>query len=115
MTSYVEWKGWDPSGFGHFSPDEGRYFAKELSRSGINSVSGLRIAELGFGNGAFAGWVKGGGGMWVGREAIPELMERARRAGFDVVDEGTSLCCSTRSATLDLIVAFDVIEHLDMD
>lgn len=116
MTAcYPRWKGWQGAEFGRFEPEDALYFAQELRASGIASVVGLRIAELGYGNGAFAGWVRKAGGHWIGREAIPELQKRAVEAGFDVIasEAGFSSVCGPEQ--LDLIVAFDVIEHLELD
>ena len=47
MHGYVEWKEWVAADFGRFTPDEARYYAQELSASGIDDVRGLRIGELG--------------------------------------------------------------------
>src|SRR5450759_515825 len=83
--SYAGCKGWHGADFGRFGPEDAFYYAQELRASGIDAVHGLRVMELGYGNGAFAGWVRKAGGHWVGREAIPELQERAAAAGFEVI------------------------------
>ena len=112
---YVGWKGWRGSDFGGFEREDSLYYALELHASGITTVAGLRIAELGYGNGTFAGWVRKAGGHWVGSEAIPELQQRAVQAGFDVIAADSSFSSACGSARFDLIVAFDVIEHLELD
>ena len=110
--SYVEWKTWRDEDFGRFDAEAAIYYAQELRASGISSVRGLAVGELGFGNGAFAGWVREVGGSWVGREVIPELAKRAGDAGFHVL--ASDVCFPTPSGfgALDLVVAFDVLEHL---
>lgn len=113
--SYSEWKGWYEADFGNFGAEDALYYAKELHASGINSVRGLRVGELGYGNGAFAGWVRKAGGHWVGCEAIPELQQRAEDAGFDVIASQADFSSVYGPEKLDLIVAFDVIEHLELD
>jgi SAM-dependent methyltransferase len=112
---YVGWKGWRGSDFGGFEREHALYYALELRASGITTVAGLRIAELGYGNGTFAGWVRKAGGHWVGSEAIPELQQRAVQAGFDVIAADSSFSRACGSSRFDLIVAFDVIEHLELD
>lgn len=113
--AYVEWKAWQPEDFGKFGVEAARYYAEELRASGLLSVNGLTVAELGYGNGAFAGWVRDSGGHWVGREAIPELADRARDAGFEVLASDAVFPNGSGAGTIDLIVAFDVVEHLDLN
>jgi SAM-dependent methyltransferase len=112
---YVRCKGWEKGDFGCFSHEDALYYAQELKASGIPSVLGLRVAELGYGNGAFAGWVRKAGGDWVGREAILELQQRARQAGFPVIASGDDFSNVCGEGKLDLIVAFDVVEHMELD
>lgn len=112
---YAGWKGWQGADFGRFAPEDALYYAQELHASGIASVRGLRVGELGYGNGAFAGWLRNAGGHWVGREAIPELQQRAAQAGFEVVASEADFSNACGQGKLDLIVAFDVIEHLELD
>ena len=115
IDPYVEWKGWYDVDFGEFGPEDALYFAKELHASGIPSVRGLRVGELGYGNGAFAGWVRKAGGHWLGREDIPELQQRAEDAGFDVIASEADFSSVCGTEKLDLMVAFDVVEHLELD
>lgn len=112
---YVEWKGWYGADFGDFGAEDALYYAKELHASGITSVRGLRVGELGYGNGAFAGWVRNAGGHWVGREGIPELHQRAKDAGFNVIASEADFSSVCGPEKLDLIVAFDVVEHLELN
>jgi SAM-dependent methyltransferase len=112
---YVGWKGWHGADFGRFGPEDALYYARELHASGISSVSGLKVGELGYGNGVFAGWVRKAGGHWVGREAIPEMQQRAAQAGFEVIASEADFTNVSGPGKLDLIVAFDVIEHLELD
>jgi SAM-dependent methyltransferase len=112
---YVGWKGWHDADFGRFEPEHALYYAQELHASGIASVSGLRVGELGYGNGTFAGWVRKAGGHWMGREAIPGIQQRAAQAGFEVIASGSDFSNVCGPGKLDLIVAFDVIEHLELD
>jgi hypothetical protein len=110
---YVIWKGWHDADFGRVDHDDAIYFQRELHASGVRSVAGLKVGELGYGNGTFAGWVRGTGGHWIGREVIPDLQARATRAGFHVIAPDAEFSDTCESA-LDVIVAFDVVEHLEL-
>jgi SAM-dependent methyltransferase len=112
---YVGWKGWHSAEFGRFGREDALYYGQELHASGIASVLGLRVGELGYGNGVFAGWVRKAGGHWVGREVIPDLQQRAAQAGFEVIPSGADFSNAFGPGKLDLMVAFDVIEHLELD
>jgi SAM-dependent methyltransferase len=112
--NYIQWKDWSAADFGRFDQEEERYYRRELEVSGLMSVRGLRVGELGYGNGSFAGWVHQAGGHWVGREALPELAQRAADAGFDVIAPEAPFSAGLGADALDLIVAFDVIEHLEV-
>ena len=114
MDAYVDWKAWRREDFGRFESEAAVYYAQELQAGGIASVRGKRVGELGFGNGAFAGWVRESGGQWLGREAIPELAQRAAAAGFDVLASEVAFTNMWGVGTFDVIVAFDVVEHLDL-
>jgi len=115
MDRYMEWKGWEGKAFGQRDPEDTLYFPKELRACGVGSLQGLKVGEVGFGNGAFAAWVRQRGGQWVGREVNPELRQRAATAGFQVVGEGEPFSSCFGAGQLDLLVAFDVLEHLDLD
>jgi len=111
---YLQWKGWPSNAFGGYSREEALYFSAELRRAGIRTTAGLRVAELGFGNGAFAGWIRDIGGHWMGLEAIPALIDRARAAGFEAKRSDVGFEELHGPAALDLVVAFDVLEHLEL-
>ena len=109
-ASYLAWKGWDGKAFGHLEPEEAGYFSAELRASGIASVHGLKIGELGYGNGGFAAWVRRNDGQWIGRETRPELLQRALRAGYQALAADAAF---STAGGLDLLVAWDVLEHLE--
>lgn len=112
---YASWKGWTTEEFGQYSKADSCYFELELGRSGIGSVSNLRVLEIGFGNGGFAGWVRDRGGVYAGVEALPELVDAARACGFRAHLSAAGLEAVAASGALDLVVAFDVFEHLTTD
>lgn len=83
--------------------------ASSLS-DGIVSTS-FAVLEIGFGNGAFAGWLhqKHPQITWTGIERQLSLVEKAKKSGFYAMPE---LSGQVIPHQFDLIVAFDVLEHL---
>jgi SAM-dependent methyltransferase len=112
--NYIDWKQWNADDFGKFDLGAAEYFSAELRACGIRSVTGLCIGELGYGNGAFAGWVRANGGIWMGSEARSELRSRAIEAGFAALAPDTDFSTSLGAATIDAMFAFDVLEHLPL-
>lgn len=109
---YRDWKGWDSQAFGAVDSPTSAYFAEELRQSGFESVRGLDVCEIGFGNGVFAGWARQRGANYRGTEAIPELIADGMSAGFAVFDATAPLASVVGDDSLDLLIAFDVFEHL---
>jgi len=112
--SYSAWKDWRAADFGRVNCEESLYFQRELLTIGIRKPAGLRIAEIGYGNGAFAGWARRAGTQWIGRETSLVLQARAVEAGFDILTPDSSLSDAWGGSSLDLIVAFDVVEHMSL-
>jgi len=111
---YSVWKDWRAADFGIVNREESLYFERELQASGIGKHVGLRIGEIGYGNGAFAGWARRAGAHWIGRETSQALQARAVEAGFDILTPDSSLSDPWGGSALDLIVAFDVVEHMSL-
>jgi 2-polyprenyl-3-methyl-5-hydroxy-6-metoxy-1,4-benzoquinol methylase len=112
-AGYRDWKGWNAETFGAVDRASRRYFEAELAAEGIQSLGGLRVLEIGFGNGAFAAWARQSGAEYVGVEAIPELVAAARQAGIDAYQYSDDLdLAHVSTESMGLIVAFDVFEHL---
>jgi SAM-dependent methyltransferase len=112
---YEVWKAWSPEGFGKYSSIDSRYYDQELTRAGVGSVSGLNVLEIGFGNGSFAGYVRDSGGRYVGVEANAGLVETANACGFDAHSNIQGACDILTDGVVDIVVAFDVFEHLRID
>src|SRR3954470_5641587 len=89
--SYSSWKDWRAADFGRFNCEESLYFERELQATGIGKLVGLRVGEIGYGNGAFAGWARRAGAHWRGREINPALQVRAVEAGLDILTPVSSL------------------------
>ncbi|RJP72628.1 MAG: class I SAM-dependent methyltransferase [Comamonadaceae bacterium] len=107
---YLTWKNWQASDFGQVSRYQRHYFPREMARCQRPLPAGSRVLELGFGNGAFMAWGRAQGWHMHGTEVNPPLVEAARAAGFEAV------CADSLEpwpdAWFDLVVAFDVLEHI---
>jgi SAM-dependent methyltransferase len=115
FDDYCDWKEWSAESFGVCPGEKAAYFDAELRGTPLPMHAPLRVLEIGFGNGEFARWAHTKGYRYTGTEAIPELVARGRAAGFDVHDaDWRRLFASIEPGSLDLVVAFDVIEHLDL-
>lgn len=112
---YLTWKHWRDSDFGTYSPDISLYFKLELQLSGITRIDGIRVGELGFGNGAFAGWIRDQHAHWMGIEVIQALLDRAKSRGFEAVFFDSTFTKELGCASLDVIIALDVLEHLSLE
>jgi len=73
----------------------------------------LSILEIGFGEGRFLDWAKRSGHTAEGVEILPEMVDHARTRGH-VVHLGPVHQLEQAGPRFDLIVAFDVIEHLTL-
>jgi len=112
---YEDWKGWEERAFGSWSTADGAYFLAELRRAGIHSCAALRFYELGFGNGEFAGYARSMGGEYFGSELNDALLKRAKAFGLDVLEGGIEQARERcEGGSFDVVVAFDVLEHLDV-
>jgi SAM-dependent methyltransferase len=111
---YTELKGWHPSAFSACTAGERAYYDAELVRHGF-TCKGRRILELGYGNGSFLGFARDSGADVVGIEIQAELLGAARDRGFVVYRSLDQVLEVEAEKSFDLVVAFDVIEHLSPD
>jgi 2-polyprenyl-3-methyl-5-hydroxy-6-metoxy-1,4-benzoquinol methylase len=107
---YNEWKAWDAEAFGQSSCSEQAYFEAELRRARLWPATGLRILEVGFGNGAFMSHAHKLGASVIGIEANAALAERATAAGLEAY--AATGFERFDSGTFDAVVLFDVLEHI---
>lgn len=107
-SQYAYWKGWEEADFGRYDPDIVRYYDAEVFAR--RAPTGLRFLEIGFGNGAMLAYARDRGCQVCGVELNPELVQRAKTAGFDVFDNISKIDDGQK---FDVIVAFDVLEHLE--
>jgi 2-polyprenyl-3-methyl-5-hydroxy-6-metoxy-1,4-benzoquinol methylase len=108
-SDYQNWKKWQ-DGFGLLDDDTRYYFDAEMRRAGFNCFGPLKVLEIGFGNGLFLRYANEKGWEVHGVEANSELVENALQAGFVAI--GPTELSRLEVASYDLIVAFDVLEHI---
>ena len=104
---YAQQKGWAVD----FAcpPDQSAYFRAEF---GTALKPGMKVAELGFGNGDFLAFARAAGAEVVGIEVQEALVAKARAAGIAAFPDLEALL-PDHAGSFHLIVAFDVFEHLD--
>jgi 2-polyprenyl-3-methyl-5-hydroxy-6-metoxy-1,4-benzoquinol methylase len=109
-SAYKKWKKWDIKSFGSLSHSEKMYYESELKSFKINKKSNLNVLEIGYGNGSFLEYAKSKGWNITGVELNNELYESAKAKGFNVFlyEDLHKL----NQEEYDLIIAFDVIEHI---
>jgi 2-polyprenyl-3-methyl-5-hydroxy-6-metoxy-1,4-benzoquinol methylase len=107
MQNYQDWKNWDSSNFACASKEENLYFSKLKSK--FKLTASLNVLEIGFGNGSFLDYSKSVGWNISGVEVIPTLVNRAINNGFKAFKSINDVPTKFK---YDLIVAFDVIEHI---
>jgi SAM-dependent methyltransferase len=110
--AYCDWKEWNPAQFGVMRSFETAYFDSELA--GIPLGKQARVLEIGFGNGGFLGYARARGLEVSGVEVNERLVELARSRGF-AAEHYRVLADPGAGNRYDLIVAFDVLEHLTVD
>jgi SAM-dependent methyltransferase len=113
-SGYSEWKGWQAGDFGIVDSYSAQYFAGEMRACGCSVLHGQAVLELGFGNGVFAAWAISQGAHYRGTEIIPELILRARQAGVEAFDARSPIESVANANTVDLAIAFDVFEHIEI-
>lgn len=110
----MAWKAWSGNGsgvaFGSSSSYEKSYFAKLLKLAQLTRGP-TEILEIGFGNGGLMAYCQSRGFRVVGTEANPTLVEIARAEGFDA--HGAEFIETVPPESFDLIIALDVVEHID--
>lgn len=108
---YLQWKSWNNKNqFGHLKKNQEHYFDAEISRIKSKILINSKVLEIGFGNGSFLKYAKQNGWDIYGTEANEILVKIANENGFKAkLAEDIS---SFDDYSFDLIVAFDVLEHI---
>lgn len=110
-SGYQVFKNWD-----HPVPlERANLFAEFRGELQGLTLKGKRVLEIGFGRGYFLEYARDEGAEVIGTEFIPELVAKNRAAGFNVhIGPLENLPDLTKPEAFDLIVAFDVLEHMDL-
>lgn len=111
--SYLQWKSWDQTHFGMLSKNQMAYFDCELKRMQKIITSKDKLLEIGFGNGSFLSYSKIKQWDCMGSEVNKGLVDVAKKSDCNVVYAENLKAFSDSS--FDVIVAFDVLEHIAQD
>ena len=112
-SNYIAWKDWSEEPFGTLNKNAKCYFRAELKHAGIDSNKPLKVLEIGFGNGEFLAYAREQNWCIEGVEVNTKLLEQGKSAKFSV-HQGPSLD-KLETGHYDLVVAFDVLEHISQD
>ena len=105
---YVALKGWPAA----LTDDQAVYFDRVIGALGRTGP--LSILEIGFGGGQFLEWATRRGHRVIGVELLEEMVAAARAQGYEAVQTPLASVAAL-DRRFDLVVAFDVFEHLSTD
>jgi 2-polyprenyl-3-methyl-5-hydroxy-6-metoxy-1,4-benzoquinol methylase len=106
---YDTFKGWH--NYFQYSEEQNRYFTKEFQGF---PLTGKRILEIGYGEGSLLAWMRDQGAHVVGVELNERSLEEATKQGISAFSDLES-AFKEKTKPFDLIVAFDVFEHLQVE
>lgn len=106
--SYTSWKGWSDY-FTCGALDRER-FREDFA--GV-ALKGKRLLEIGFGPGALLAWAREQGAEVAGSELNTESLAAAHAAGIPLVGSDFERTGELGEGAFDIVVAYDVFEHLD--
>jgi len=109
-NTYIDWKNWEKDNFAKTSKLEWAYFNNIVKILRLKENS--KILEIGFGNGAFLGYALSQNFQYEGVEENLALVDLAYKNN---VDAYSSLSEVDKKSKYDLIILFDVLEHIDED
>ena len=109
-NTYIDWKNWEEDSFGKTSKLEETYFNNIVKLLKLKRSS--KILEIGFGNGSFLGYAVSQKFNYDGIESNENLVDLAIDNNFSAY---TSLDKIDTENKYDLIILFDVIEHINAD
>jgi 2-polyprenyl-3-methyl-5-hydroxy-6-metoxy-1,4-benzoquinol methylase len=109
--NYLKWMNWgNSSDFGKITKYERTYFTSEIMKTNRSFPAKSNVLEIGFGNGSFLTYAKEKQWNICGTELNEDLVKTAIYCGFKVSHSDNLLAYGDN--TFDLIVAFDVLEHI---
>lgn len=110
--SYGEFKGWDAAELSSAYHD---MYHGELRQHAVPKSG--RMLEIGFGSGHFLSWAKSEGFQAVGVEVNARFVDSAKEKGLEVYELPLQKIGQLKAsvAQFDVVVIFDVLEHLYPD
>jgi SAM-dependent methyltransferase len=108
-ANYMELKGWTAW---RYTPDEAETYRGELR---ADDLRGCALLEIGFGSGSLLAWAKERGAQLAGTEINPACIEAARERGVEILPNDLAVAAEENAGRFDVIVAFDVFEHLSLE
>ncbi len=109
-NKYSEWKRWSDDNFAICKNTEYNYFRKELSKVPLVINAEIKILEIGFGSGNFIKYCIDNSLNISGVEANAQLLALADKNS--IVAYHSDDFYSLPSCSYNLVVAFDVLEHI---
>jgi 2-polyprenyl-3-methyl-5-hydroxy-6-metoxy-1,4-benzoquinol methylase len=106
-TDYVAWKDWTPF---VYNADEAESFRGELGRD----LAGKHLLEIGFGSGNLLAWAGEQGAILAGCEVNAQCRAAAEERGVELLPADLGAAVASHAERFDLVVAFDVFEHLTL-
>lgn len=110
---YQAWKGWSTESFGTLSLVETRYLDAEIRKIRVSLNAKPHVLEIGFGNGSFLKYALERSWQISGIELDPDLVKRA--IGLGITAKVASNLEGIQAESLDMVFAFDVMEHIPRD
>jgi SAM-dependent methyltransferase len=111
--SYIRWNSWKRESFASINSTQRCSFNAEIKKTGRHFSADTKVLEVGFGNGSFLRYAREKNWCVTGTELNELLVEYAVEDGFKAI------CAkdlhNLKDDTYDLIVAFDVLEHISQD
>jgi SAM-dependent methyltransferase len=107
---YLSWKEWDLDAFAVLDKHKETDFFANVKKSKTDFPLNSQVLEIGFGNGSFLAYGSKRGWKMYGTEVNMELVERAKQKGYQAFL--TPNLVSFPNKHFNLVVAFDVLEHL---
>lgn len=108
-ADYAAWKAWNSTSTFKYTRKDAKYFHGQFPRA---EWSGLRVLEIGFGNGAFLAWASAQRARVTGTELNPKMVKLGTERGFDVFCGRVDEIHALSAEKFDLVVLIDVLEHL---
>jgi 2-polyprenyl-3-methyl-5-hydroxy-6-metoxy-1,4-benzoquinol methylase len=110
-VNYNTWKSWSKESFFRFTDYEDRSFEADFEDVSLVQAN---LMEIGFGNGALLSWAKSRGANVYGVEILQSSLERAKEKNLSLLSSNLGDNLPQFVNFFDVIVAYDVLEHLSI-